>query len=258
VTLALASHHGASLQTLYQLRPDLPTTAFFELVDQQIGHYHPDDQRFTLLPVTRTALLTYKHANNIDLSEYFVEALERLLAVNTAPPVIQIPFLEQTLKTVLDSQIPLPFTLVDQAFSTLQTQPAIRTPAIWLRLLEWHYRQQPQDVTIGLELARSLRKVQDWERAQLEIERALENSGLQGDFILQAQVMTEFAVLMRQRGAHDQARRLLDRAQQIALRYRTSRLSQAIQLNNAQIAIDEGNPQLAMVYLDELPVSSLR
>ncbi len=122
--------------------------------------------------------------------------------------------------------------------------------------MEWRYRQQPDEIVLRLEFARALRKLQQWERAQLELEGAIDHSGRDGKFLLQAQAMLELAILMRQRGAYPQSLRLLERAGQIATRYRADGLANEVQLNYAQIAIDQANPQLAISYLDNVPITT--
>jgi tetratricopeptide (TPR) repeat protein len=254
VILALASHHGVKLKDLNRLFPRLSVSAFFELVDKQIAQYNPDNEGMMLLSVARTALLTQQNSFDTETVQFCIEAISEFLAV--AEPVSQETalFLESMLTTALDFQLPLPFQLIDQSLHKLRKLAEFRTPHVWLKLLEWRVRQQT-DSKLALEFACALRRVQFWERAQLELERIIENSGREGLFIFQAEAMLELGILMRQRGAYPQAEQLLRRASQIAVRFRTDSLHQEIQLNFAQIAVDQANPSLALSYLEDLPMT---
>lgn len=122
-------------------------------------------------------------------------------------------------------------------------------PVHWRHILEKH--RSLINTPLRLAYAICLRRAGDVAASERYLNDCLAESGKEGDFLLQAEIMVEIAVLLRQRGEYEKAQHLLQRA---AIQSRANpKLQQRIALELTQIAVDSGDARLAQQYLHHLP-----
>jgi tetratricopeptide (TPR) repeat protein len=100
-----------------------------------------------------------------------------------------------------------------------------------------------------------LRRAGQWEDAHEALRRASQECGFRGDFSTQIQVMIEWAVLMRLQGDYGNAAAILQQAER-GTGITDPAQFKRIQYERSQIALDQGDGNSALQYLQELETTT--
>lgn len=130
--------------------------------------------------------------------------------------------------------------------------------AKWLRLIQRALDSAgDKDVELLLSLGICLRWVGEWQQARQAFKEAILLAGQQGDFIAQSKALVEHAILSRSQGEYIQALGLLRQASEVTRRCPdTVELQQQIHLEQVQIAVDRGQCEEGLKFLEGLSIVS--
>lgn len=121
--------------------------------------------------------------------------------------------------------------------------------ASWCQILERCPKRSSQ---LQLAYGICLRRLSEWDLAQKVFEDVLYSTGQIGNFLQQARVLIELGILYRSRGYYHQAMTMFRKAEATLVRHKDDNLKQALRLEQAQVAVDHGDPKTAQFYLAAL------
>jgi tetratricopeptide (TPR) repeat protein len=124
----------------------------------------------------------------------------------------------------------------------------------WMTILE---RMSPDDspefqVAYGV----SLRRTGRWETAEQIIQQSVQESGRRGDFPTQSCALLEWAILARLQGSYAKAIALLEQAERCNI-FHDKELHRGIQIEQSQIALDQGDGARALQFVGDVGAKSL-
>jgi tetratricopeptide (TPR) repeat protein len=113
----------------------------------------------------------------------------------------------------------------------------------------------PDDLEMTLAYGVCLRQLMDWSGAKALFEAVARTAGQRGLFELQASAVIELATIFRHLGEYDKASNLLFRIESHVARWQNDSLWQAFRLEQAQVALDQGQYIELQHFLTGLPES---
>jgi tetratricopeptide (TPR) repeat protein len=126
--------------------------------------------------------------------------------------------------------------------------------SIWRLLLEpYTLSSDVPDLELCVGYGICLRSIGESALAYQIFEKAIVGYGKIGDFLQQAKVFLEMAVVLRYQGEYEKVSALLERAQRVANRFQADDILAAITLEYAQIAVDLKDTKSAPRWLSSLP-----
>lgn len=126
--------------------------------------------------------------------------------------------------------------------------------ARWRAILETYLHEaDPEDAELRIAYGVCLRHLADWEGARQVFYSVAAQSGRDGRFAEQAQALTEWSILSRNRGDYEQALDLIGQARRYAQRVRDDDLLALLARQEAQILVQAGRAGEAYAQLVALP-----
>jgi len=119
-------------------------------------------------------------------------------------------------------------------------------------LLKGHVASNIFDVDTHLGYATCLRSLGEWNLAEDILQKALLETGRKGQFIEQALIMLQLAILLRYRGRYEKLLELLFRAEQISIRFKSDTLREAVAIEKLHVLIEVGDLEASGQLIYEL------
>jgi tetratricopeptide (TPR) repeat protein len=130
--------------------------------------------------------------------------------------------------------------------------------ALWNQLLEKYIeRFSSPETEIIIAYGICLRSVGESVRANEIFQQIIARTGSNGSFNEQGQALLELAITLRLQGQYENALIRLSQIERMPLQYRNHSLIHTTRIERAQIAVDSGEPRLALQLLSDLPETPL-
>jgi tetratricopeptide (TPR) repeat protein len=129
--------------------------------------------------------------------------------------------------------------------------------AAWLTILkQYHERLEQLDVVLQIKQGVCLRHLSEWQQAEAILASAVQAAGEQGLFAEQGDALLELGILLRLQGQYTEAERLFEGAYRAANRFSNNDLRLALQLERAQMAVDQRDGEGARNLVVGLPLNT--
>lgn len=249
MTFTLIPDTGLPEDVIIRIWSNLTSANLHDLLQRYLIERHGDNLTLT---ASARMFMENEYSLHRDITALIEEQFEYLSQMRQRNPDA---YVTACIEHVLFTGLPLLSADLEQDWLYLLLHMPEKRLSYWIRILEQRFHDKRLNYELMAELGRRLRGVQRWDKAQVILELATFEAGKRGDFVAQAQIMLEIAILLRIRGNTDKAQLLLDNIVKVARRFDDSVLFEKACLEEAQLAIERRDADLALRRLQALPES---